>query len=70
MARMIPTLLSCKDWRMSATVDLFRKAQPLQLCSAAKMDFTSPVEPQADFDSEVEADLMAKWQTDPVAVGA
>ncbi len=67
MARMIPTLLSCKDWRMSATVDLFRKAQPLQLCLSSQDGFTSPVEPQADFDSEVEADLMAKWQTDPVA---
>jgi predicted nuclease of restriction endonuclease-like RecB superfamily len=66
MAKMIPMLLSCKDWRLSAIIDT-RSGRPMQMQLSSEEGLTSPVLPPEEFDSEVEAELMAKWQVDPVS---
>ncbi|MFO0942012.1 MAG: DUF790 family protein [Pirellulales bacterium] len=66
MAKMIPMLLSCKDWRLSAIIDT-RSGRPMQMQLSSEEGLTSPVLPPEEFDSEVEAELMAKWQADPVS---
>lgn len=66
MARIIPKLLACKDWRLAASIAV-RSGRPLQLLLSSRDGLTSPKMPADEFDSEVEQDLMTKWQAAPVA---
>jgi uncharacterized protein len=66
MAKMIPSLLACKDWKMAARISIGTGKQQLQLTLASDQGLTSSKPPAVEFDSEVEADLMKKWQAAPV----
>lgn len=66
MAKMIPMLLSCKDWRLMAQIAT-RTGRSMLFHLSSNEGLTSPVLPSDEFDSEVEAELMRKWQANPVA---
>lgn len=61
MARIIPGLLACRDWKMSAVISPAsgQRVLSLQLTSRDGLSSTNPV--ADEFDSKVEADLLKKW---------
>ena len=65
MAKMIPMLLSCKDWRLIADI-LVNRSQRLQLSLSSSDGLSSPIERADEFDSSVEQNLMQTWQRDPI----
>lgn len=66
MAKMIPSLLACKDWRMAANISIGNGTRQLQLTLSCNDGLTSPKQSADEFDSEIEADLMKKWEASPV----
>ncbi len=66
MAKMIPSLLACQDWRMAANISIGNGTRQLQLTLSSNDGLTSPKPSADEFDSEIEADLMKKWQASPV----
>ena len=66
MARMIPSLLACRNWRLAASIEVRSGGRPMQMTLSSEEGLTSPKVPTDEFDSEVEADLMNKWQSAPV----
>ncbi len=61
MAKIVPGLLSCSDWRMSAQILSSHGKGRLSLQISSRDGLTSPKIAEEEFDSEVEADLMRKW---------
>ncbi|MBX3420360.1 MAG: DUF790 family protein [Pirellulaceae bacterium] len=66
MAKMIPMLLACQHWRLAAKVSVGNAGRFLQLRLSSDDGLRSPIEPDDQFDSQIEADLMHKWQAGPV----
>ncbi len=66
MAKMVPSLLACQDWRMAANISVGNGKRQLLLTLSSDEGLTSPKSASDEFDSEVEADLMKKWQASPV----
>lgn len=66
MAKTIPSLLACKDWRMAANISIGSGKRQLILTLSSNEGLTSPKPAADEFDSEVEADLMRKWEAAPV----
>jgi predicted nuclease of restriction endonuclease-like RecB superfamily len=66
MAKMIPSLLACRDWRMAANICIGSGKRQLLLTLSSDEGLTSPKLVMDEFDSEVEADLMNKWEASPV----
>ncbi len=66
MAKMIPSLLACRNWRLVANIAVGSGGRRMQLNLSSEDGLTSPKLPATEFDSEVEADLMNKWQASPV----
>lgn len=65
LARFLPALLACRDWRLHAVVQSrwgnWKLA--LDLCSAEGL--TSHLPPPDEFDSQIEEDFAQKWGPDP-----
>ncbi len=66
MAKMIPSLLACRNWRLAANIAVGSGGRLTQLILSSEDGLTSPKLAAAEFDSEVEADLVSKWQSSPV----
>ena len=66
MAKMIPSLLACRNWRLAASIAVGSGRRPMQLLLSSQDGLTSSKQFADEFDSEVEADLMSKWQSSPV----
>jgi uncharacterized protein len=66
MAKMIPSLLACHDWRLAANISIGSGKRQLLLTLSSAEGLTSPKPAANEFDSEVEADLMKKWEASPV----
>lgn len=65
MARMIPTLLSCRNWRFKAPIAVGNARHLLSLQLSCDDGLRSPKPIPDEFDSEVERDLMQKWEKSP-----
>jgi len=66
MAKIIPSLLACRNWRLAAKIAVGSEGRLMQLILSSQDGLTSSKGPADEFDSEVEADLMNKWQSSPV----
>jgi uncharacterized protein len=66
MARMIPGLLTCSDWQMAASIRHGPSQIALSLQLSSSDGLSSPKSAPIEFDSEVEADLMQKWNQLPL----
>lgn len=66
MAKMIPMLLACRDWRMLAPIEVGNSGYRLQLQLTSNCGLTSSKTIDDDFDSSVEAELMDKWNRNPL----
>ncbi len=64
MARFLPALIACRDWRMHAVVR-GRFAWKLSLDLSSKDGLTSYLPRPDEFDSSVEESLANKWGADP-----
>ena len=65
MARFLPGLLSCRDWRMHATVKTRRAGWELSLDLAADDGLQSHVAEPPEFDSALEQSFADKWGEKP-----
>lgn len=61
MAKIIPGLLACRDWNLTALISVGAGQRKLSLQLSSQDGLTSPNPTAEEFDSEVEADLMQKW---------
>ena len=66
LAKMIPSLLACEDWRLVAPIAIGRKGTRLLLLLSPADGLSSSKEIEREFDSEIEADLMKKWEQNPL----
>ncbi len=64
-ARFIPALLSCRNWRMQATLKPPRAKRTLKLELSHADGLTTHVAPPTDFDSDVERAFARKWGDEP-----
>ncbi|MCH8044456.1 MAG: DUF790 family protein [Planctomycetes bacterium] len=64
MARFLPALVACRQWRMHALVEPRRGAPPLSLDLTSADGLNSHLPPPEDFDSQVEQAFAEKWGTD------
>jgi predicted nuclease of restriction endonuclease-like RecB superfamily len=61
MAKFLPGLLTCRDWRAQARIlTRFGKRYRLELSSS--LGLTSPGDPSQAFDSDLEANFVADWE--------
>ncbi len=65
MARFLPGLLACREWRMHAVLRTRRRGWNVALDVSADEGLTSHVPTPDDFDSSVEEAFAAKWGEDP-----
>ncbi|TWT93131.1 DUF790 family protein [Neorhodopirellula pilleata] len=63
-AKLLPKLLTCRRWQLSARV-LGPNHQVLRLDVSPKDRLRSPLQPEDDFDSEFERQVDAAWQRNP-----
>jgi predicted nuclease of restriction endonuclease-like RecB superfamily len=61
MARIIPALLTCREWELSATIHRFRGGRQPELTVTSRDGYRSSAAPPAEFDSAVEQDFADKW---------
>jgi predicted nuclease of restriction endonuclease-like RecB superfamily len=61
LARFLPALLSCRDWRMAAEIIIPGIPRPFWLKLSSDSGLKSPMPPPAQFDSSVEARFAKKW---------
>jgi predicted nuclease of restriction endonuclease-like RecB superfamily len=66
MAKIIPSLLACRNWRLAANIAVGSGRRRMQLILSSQDGLTSPKQASEEFDSGVEADMMAKWQASPI----
>jgi len=64
MAKFLPALLSCRDWRLEAEVRLRGYGPPVRLELSSESGLKSPMPPPPEFDSSVEAAFARKWGTE------
>jgi len=65
MARFLPALIACRDWRMHAVVRTRRKGWQVGLDLSSADGLTSHLPSPDDFDSSVEEAFAEKWGTEP-----
>ncbi|PHQ37238.1 DUF790 family protein [Rhodopirellula bahusiensis] len=65
-AKLLPKLLTCQDWRLTARV-LGPKNQAFRLSLSPKDGLRSPLKPEEDFDSEFERSVDDAWHRNPPA---
>jgi predicted nuclease of restriction endonuclease-like RecB superfamily len=63
LARFLPALLACEDWRMQASVQRSRRRLTLALSSSD--GYKSHLPKALEFDSSVEESFAAKWGPEP-----
>jgi predicted nuclease of restriction endonuclease-like RecB superfamily len=65
MAKFLPALLSCRDWRLEADIQFksFRRKLRLELSSTSGLQV--PLPPPQEFDSSIEAAFARKWGPEP-----
>jgi predicted nuclease of restriction endonuclease-like RecB superfamily len=61
MARIIPALLNCREWELSATIHRFRGGRQPKMIVTSRDGYRSSAAPPAEFDSAVEQDFAGKW---------
>lgn len=61
MAKFLPALLACGEWRMEADIQRFAKGRPLRLALTDRDGFRSDRETLPEFDSSVEEAFATKW---------
>jgi predicted nuclease of restriction endonuclease-like RecB superfamily len=64
LAKFLPALVSCKDWRMRADVTT-RRGFRLQLQLSSRDGLRSHLPPPGDFDSKIESSFAEKWGDEP-----
>jgi len=64
MAKFLPALLSCRDWRLEAEVRLRSYGPPLRLELSSESGLKSQMPPPPEFDSSVEAAFARRWGTE------
>lgn len=64
LARFLPALISCSDWRMKADVTT-RRGYRLQLQLSSRDGLKSHMPPPTDFDSNIERNFAEKWGDEP-----
>jgi len=65
MARFLPALLACRDWRIHAIVSTRRRGRSVGLDLSSKDGLNSHLPSPEDFDSSVEESFAAKWGAEP-----
>jgi uncharacterized protein len=65
LARFLPALVACRDWRMHAVVQSRSGNWKLGLDLSAEEGLTSHLPPPQEFDSKIEEDFALKWGTEP-----
>ncbi|KLU05314.1 hypothetical protein RISK_002677 [Rhodopirellula islandica] len=65
-AKLLPKLLACQDWRMTARV-LGPNKQAFRLSLSPQDGLRSPLPPENEFDSEFERAVDAAWNRNPPA---
>jgi hypothetical protein len=65
LARFLPALVACRDWRMHAVVQSRFGSWKLGLDLSSKEGLTSHLPPPEEFDSELERDFAEKWGPEP-----
>lgn len=63
MARIIPTLLACRGWKLRARIKRFRHSNLQPELVVPSGHYHSSVQSPPEFDSELERGLMEKWGT-------
>ena len=64
MARFLPALVACRQWRMHALIEPRRGAPSLSLDLTSADGLNSHLPPPDDFDSQVEQAFAEKWGSD------
>ena len=64
MAKFLPALLSCRDWRLQAEVRLRSYGPVLRLELSSESGLKGQMPPPPEFDSSVEAAFARKWGTE------
>lgn len=64
-AALVPKLLACRDWQMTAQL-LGPRRQKFRMTLSHADGLRSVLQPPDDFDSGLEAEVDAAWQKDPV----
>lgn len=62
MAKFLPALLSCRQWRMEAKIRIGRGHWINRLCLSAEDGLKSALPAPDEFDSQIEAGLAADWE--------
>lgn len=65
MARFLPGLLSCRNWRLHATIQTRRAGWQLRFELTSQDGLHSQVAAPADFDSKLEQTFAANWGNEP-----
>jgi len=65
MARFLPALIACRDWRMHATIRTRRSGWVLSLDLSSTDGLKSHLPPPEDFDSQVEQAFAERWGDQP-----
>ncbi len=65
MARFIPALVSCRDWRLEAELRVRKWGPPARLELSSESGLKSEMPPPQEYDSSVEAAFAKKWGADP-----
>lgn len=64
LARFLPALLSCRDWRVEAEIKVQRIPRPFWLKMSSGTGLKSEMTPLEEFDSSVEEGFAKKWGQD------
>ncbi len=64
LARFLPALLACRDWRMHAVVQSRSGSWKLGFDLSSDDGLTSHLPPPDEFDSQIEEDFAQKWGTE------
>jgi predicted nuclease of restriction endonuclease-like RecB superfamily len=65
MARFLPALLSCRDWRMHAVIQTRQSGRSMGLDLTSEDGLHSPVPAPDEFDSSIEEAFARKWGDEP-----
>ncbi len=64
LAKFLPALIACSQWRLSARIRVGRAGQLLRLELSDRDGLRSHLPPTAEFDSQLEEKLASKWGTE------
>ena len=65
LAKFLPALIACRDWRMTAVVPVGRQGAKLRLTLSSRDGLRSHLPAPEEFDSEVEAAFAKRWGDAP-----